>query len=97
MKPTEYIQKYGGKAGGYFYLRDIDGFEKHLPEMLAYLERDQDFSAIADKIPEEFPKAIARGSHPNDHEGLVDVLKTHFEITDKWSLEDSKASTYWQW
>ena len=87
MNPTEYIQKYGGKAGGFFFLRDLGGFEKHLPPLIAYLDRDQDFSAIADKIPECFPTVIVRGTHPNDNEGLVDILHTVPGISHKDALE----------
>ena len=28
LNPQEYIQKYGGKAGGWFYLRDFGGLER---------------------------------------------------------------------
>lgn len=89
MKPEEYIKRYGGKAGGYFFLRDFGGFERNLPETHAYLHRNEDFSAIADKVPVEsnFPM-IARGSHPNDHEGLVDVLRTMSHIWTRDGLKD---------
>ncbi|MBW2982214.1 hypothetical protein KY343_05015 [Candidatus Woesearchaeota archaeon] len=74
MNPTEYIQKYGGKAGGFFFLRDLGGFEKHLPPLLTYVGKDEEYSE--DQVPEYFPKAIVRGSHKNDHLGLVDIIKT---------------------
>jgi len=73
MNPEQYIQKYGGKAGGYFYLRDLGGFEKNLPPLIALIGRDEE-------VPSEFNNitgpVIARASHPNDIFGLVDILLT---------------------
>ena len=77
MDPKPYIQNYGGKAGGIFFLKDIGGFEENLLPIIAYLDRDQSFSKIEKYIPERFDKdVIVRASHRNDYWGLVDVLKT---------------------
>ena len=86
LNPQGYIQKWGGKIGGHLYLRDMGGFEEFLPNA-DVLSPDQTFNDIKHKnryltssitnwkfisgIP-----VIVRGSHPNDHEGLVDVIKT---------------------
>jgi hypothetical protein len=80
MNPNEYIKKYGGKAGGFFYLRDLGKFEKHLPPLFAFLDKDRDFSDIADKFGEYLLPTIARATHENDHEGLVDILHTERDI-----------------
>ncbi len=80
--PNDYIQKYGGKAGGYFYLKDLGGFEKHLLPAV-YLAHDQEFSDIEKDVAGLFAhseKLIARGTHPGDHKGLVDILRTEAQI-----------------
>lgn len=88
MNPQEYIKKYGGKAGAWFYLRDFGGFERHLLP-LVYLDANRDFSAIEEEFPTTFPKKIVRATHPNDYEGLVDILITHENIQHIQSLKDS--------
>ncbi len=82
LNPNDYIQKYGGKAGGYFYLKDLGGFEKHLLPAV-YLAAGQEVSEIEKDVEPLFShsgKIIARGTHPGDHEGLVDVLRTEAQI-----------------
>ncbi len=81
--PQDYIDKWGGKIGGHLYLRDKGGFERFLPD--AYVigaDHDFSFQNASDRSPflEFFgrditlKKFIARGSHPHDHTGLVDVI-----------------------
>lgn len=90
--PKQYIAEFGGKAGGYFYLRDLGGFEENLLPMIAFIGKDDDFSAIADKPPGFFGKSvIVRGSHPNDYWGLVDTLDTKKDIRSKGGV--AKAIT----
>ncbi len=74
--PADYIAKWGGKIGGHLFLKSIGGFEQHLPEAL-FLGPDEGYERIRGMATElgMFP-VIVRGSHPNDHEGLVDVLET---------------------
>ncbi|MFH1711358.1 MAG: hypothetical protein ABH840_03535 [Nanoarchaeota archaeon] len=86
MDAEKYVNQYGGKAGGWFYLKDTGGFEKHLLP-LVYLARDHDISEALRQFPEEFPRQIVRGTHPNDYEGLVDALKTHKDVKNQFDLE----------
>lgn len=89
LDPKKYIAEYGGKAGGYFYLRDLGGFEKNLVPMLAFLGRDEKFSGIADRFPDNFNPVIVRGSHPNDYWGLVDIIETAKGKVSKNDLKDA--------
>src|SRR3989338_10616467 len=82
MNPEEYIMKFGGKIGGHMYLKDIGGFDEFLPYAHILLPEDG-FEKIAAhmRTEERFMRGkigpyIVRGSHPNDHEGFVDALKT---------------------
>lgn len=88
MDPQEYVESFGGKGGGWFYHREIDGFDSHLLP-LVFLEPDQDFGEVADQFDETFEPQIARGTHPNDHHGLVDVLRSYPDIDHIFNLEDS--------
>src|SRR3989338_765653 len=85
-KPSEYIQKYGGKAGGYFYLKDYGGFNLHLLPAL-FLSPDDADSPLDRDFLKSFSQFIVRASHPNDYEGLVDVLKTEI-VNDPSRLEE---------
>jgi hypothetical protein len=72
--PQSYINKYGGKAGGWFYLRDVGGFEGNLLP-LHYIPPGVDVDDIGDLLPDNIQNNwILRGTHPNDHEGFVDIL-----------------------
>ncbi len=74
MNPADYINKYGGKAGGWFYLRDFGGFEEHLLP-LYFLPPGADVNEIEDILPEPVQNNwILRGTHRNDHYGFVDIL-----------------------
>lgn len=82
----DYINLYGGKAGGWFYLRDLGGFDRNLLP-LVYLAKDQDISVALEQFPENFERQIVRGTHPNDHEGLVDILRTKKDIETRFDLQ----------
>ncbi len=88
MDPQQYIRLYGGKAGAWFYLKELGGFERHILP-LVYLDRDSDFSAIKSKFPTTFPKKIVRATHSNDYEGLVDILETHKNNQHIYDLEEA--------
>lgn len=95
LKPKDYIQKWGGKIGGHLYLKDIGGFDEFLPNA-DFLLSHQTFDDIKNKgrynsgfiysdVLENGP-VIVRGSHPNDHEGLVDVIRSRKDINTKDKL-----------
>ena len=81
--PQQYIQEWGGKIGGHLFLLDREGFESYLPDAI-FLNPDEDFDIRdAGRKYDEFfgtfrfvTNYIVRGSHPNDHEGLVDVIES---------------------
>src|SRR3989338_6428078 len=76
MDAQEYINKYGGKLGGWFFLRDIGGFERYLLP-LYYVLPDMDGYSLEKILPKNIvDNWILRASHPNDHEGLVDILES---------------------
>jgi hypothetical protein len=77
MDAKEYIKQYGGKAGGIIYLTELGGFEENLLP-LYYIPPERDPDNIRDLLPKNIKDMnwILRGSHPNDHEGLVDILET---------------------
>lgn len=86
MDAQKYINQYGGKAGGWFYLRDLGGFEKDLLP-LVYLDGKQAMSEATKQFPETFAEQIVRATHPNDYEGLVDALRTHKDVKNQFGLE----------
>lgn len=82
LDSKDYIAKFGGKIGGYFFLKDFGGFEQFLPNS-DFLDWDKDFEAVQGKnryrvsrflTDGKFEPVIVRAGHPNDHEGFVDVL-----------------------
>ena len=74
MNGQDYIHKYGGKLGGWFLLKDIGGFENHLLP-LYFVPYDMDVQNINEILPRNLQDNwLFRGSHPNDHKGLVDIL-----------------------
>lgn len=95
MDSAEYINKYGGKAGGLFYLRDFGGFEAHLMPFY-YLSPEIDVGEIEGVLPRHIQDNwILRGTHPNDHEGFVDILDSDkligFDETRQTVLEKFKT------
>ena len=86
MEARKYIDQFGGKAGGWFYLRDLGSIDKHLLPLI-YLGRNQEISEATKQFPEEFSRHIVRGTHPNDHEGLVDALWTVKNVRFQFDLE----------
>ena len=74
MDAQEYINMYGGKLRGWFFLKDIGGFERNLLPLF-YVPPDMDVRSLDGLLPDEISNNwILRASHPNDHEGLVDIL-----------------------
>ena len=106
LDPRDYIQKWGGKIGGHLYLRDIGGFEEFLPEA-DFLEPEQSFESVKSKrrymeswmSDHKFAdglRMIVRGSHPNDHEGLVDVIQSRGDIRTRKDVEDAIKVIRWE-
>jgi len=86
MEAKDYIQEYGGKAGGWFYLRDFGGFENHLLPCTFFFPEQDEFE-ISANYPEGFPPVIVRSSHPNDYAGLVDAISTQKGAKNRFDLE----------
>lgn len=59
------------------FLKDMGGFDEFLPDA-EFIGADEPFpkERIRRLAPSKERSVIVRGSHPNDHEGLVDVLYT---------------------
>ena len=92
MEARKYIDQFGGKAGGWFYLRDLGSIDKHLLPLI-YLGRNQEISEATKQFPEEFSRHIVRGTHPNDHEGLVDALWTVKNVRFQWLSRENPANS----
>jgi hypothetical protein len=82
LLPEPYIREFGGKAGAFFYLQEWGGFEQHMLP-LDYLAPKENFSKIAHKFNDWNRRHIIRSTHPNDHEGLVDILHTEHRVQEK--------------
>ncbi len=82
--PEDYVTRFGGKIGGYFFLKDLGKFEQFLPNA-DFLDWNEGFDKVQEKdryrvsrflTDDKFEPVIVRASHPNDHEGFVDVLES---------------------
>jgi hypothetical protein len=83
LNPQQYIKTYGGKAGGWFFLRDFGGFNLNLLPVV-FLAAGEPIKRIYEQPPQFFDKqTIVRATHTNDHEGLVDVLYTSGPINEQ--------------
>lgn len=90
MDRLDYLKEYGGKGGCWFYHRDKGKFERHLLPM-KYIQRGADASAAIEEYPQDFPDRIVRGTHPNDYEGLVDILMTVKSVRSRGALRRAIA------
>jgi len=92
-KAAPFIEEFGGKLGGLEFLR------AHVPRLRDKIARTVFFkpgeAACLSKLLSEHQRApksqiIVRGSHKNDFQGLVDVLRT--EVVQAYQVEESVAT-----
>ena len=77
-KAKECLERGGSKAGTYFYL--LDTMENLMPKNTAFLDlKDDNVEEFLKNLDYENMK-IARGCHPKDFTGAIDVFKTQYDL-----------------
>lgn len=88
-----FIEEFGGKLGGLEFLRTtVPGLRDKIARTVFF--KSGEAAGLSQLLPEQQrnPKSqiIVRGSHKNDFQGLVDVLRT--EVVQAYQVEESVAT-----